>query len=202
MWPGVGYFLARFSSHMGVSQVTLMVCVIGFTAAAAAYDLTTKKIPNALTVTAFIAAVLFHTLSGAFQSGIAGAGHGVLMSLGGFATGFGILFVLWVIGAGGGGDVKLMGALGSWLGATTTLQVFLLSSLFVLIGSVVVVASSACSKGLFRTKEKYLSANGTAVEAVDKQRVNRRLMPYGVPVALATWSLLAHSGLKNFGLDW
>lgn len=35
--------------------------------------------------------------------------------MGGFAVGFGILFLLWIIGGGGAGDVKLMvsSALGS-----------------------------------------------------------------------------------------
>ena len=48
---------------------------------------------------------------------------GILNGLGGFGLGFGLFFVLWIIGSAGGGDVKLMGALSVWLGGSLTLKV-------------------------------------------------------------------------------
>ena len=101
---------------MNVAGIVLVLFVVAFTATAAICDWKTKRLPNVLTVPAFICAMLFHPIVGGIEGGLAGAGHGFLFALGGFATGFGTLFVLWLIGGGGGGDVKLMGALGAWLG--------------------------------------------------------------------------------------
>ena len=78
--------------------------VLAIVGVAVPVDLKTRRIPNGLTVPAFVCGVVFHVIRG----GWAGLGF----SLGGFATGFGILLVLWLIGGGGGGDVKLMG--GHW----------------------------------------------------------------------------------------
>jgi len=84
----------------------VFVLVVGaFTAVAAVSDLRTRRLPNWLTVPAFAAGLLAHTV----VNGFAGLGFALL----GFATGFGLLLVLWLIGGGGGGDVKLMGALGA-----------------------------------------------------------------------------------------
>jgi hypothetical protein len=41
---------------------------------------------------------------------------GVLFALVGFLAGFGFFFLLWIFSVGGGADVKLVGAVGAWLG--------------------------------------------------------------------------------------
>ncbi len=142
---------------MQVAGIVFVLFVVAFTAAAAVLDWKTKRLPNALTVPAFVCALLFHPIVGATQAGLVGAGHRLAFALGGFATGFGILFVLWLIGGGGGGDVKLMGALGAWLGAFTTLQVFFVSVVFVAIGTLGVLAAGFCRVGFERTKRRYFS---------------------------------------------
>ena len=105
---------------MDWTTTVFLVCVAAFTALAAGFDLRTKKLPNRLTVPALVAAFVFH--------GATSGSSGQLTALAGFATGFGILLVLWIVGGGGGGDVKLMGALGAWLGPQGTLAVFLISA--------------------------------------------------------------------------
>ena len=91
---------------------------------AAVWDFRQNRIPNWLTLSAIPAGILWNTWVGGFS--------GLQMSLGGFAVGFGILFILFATGGGGGGDVKLMGALGAWVGVSTTLTVFFLSSVIIL----------------------------------------------------------------------
>lgn len=91
---------------------------------AAVWDFRQNRIPNWLTLSAIPAGILWNTWVGGFS--------GLQMSLGGFAVGFGILFILFATGGGGGGDVKLMGALGAWVGVSTTLIVFFLSSVIIL----------------------------------------------------------------------
>lgn len=182
---------------MDLSQLLLVICVGLFAAIAALWDLRTNRLPNSLTVTAFLAALVFHFVAGAVDGGMRGIGEGLLTALGGFATGFGILFVLWLIGGGGGGDVKLMGALGAWLGPERTLWVFLLSAVIVLFGSMGILVWQASRIGIGRTRARYFNRQPESIEGKPVQGRRRRLMPYGVPVAVATWCVLAYTSIKG-----
>lgn len=87
-----------------VPATAILVAVV-----AAVLDVRTRRIPNVLTLGAAVAGLLFH----AFTSGLDGAAA----SLGGWLVG-GLLFLpFFVLGGMGGGDVKLLAALGAWLGA-------------------------------------------------------------------------------------
>ena len=188
-------------------KLILVIAVVGFTLVAAVCDYRTKRLPNWLTVPAFAAGVIYQIAVGVWNEGAIGAWHGLLFALAGFAVGFGILLVLWLIGGGGAGDVKLMGAVGAWLGAWYTLEVFLISTVFVAVSSVLVLAGHMISKGMSRTKSRFLSTQSeaqlrkaaTREEAKREFKARRRLMPYGVPVALATWVVLAWSLLHVAG---
>ena len=72
----------------------LVVAMVAYTAAAAAWDLREKRIPNKLTLPVFFAGWIYQI---AFHGWA-----GILDGLAGFAIGFGVLFVLWFIGGGGG----------------------------------------------------------------------------------------------------
>jgi prepilin peptidase CpaA len=100
-----------------------------------------------------------------------------------------MLFVLWIIGGGGGGDAKMMGALSVWLGWKMTVAVLILSTFFVLIGTLSVMAYQTINHGMRKTREKMASAGSG-----DRQQ--RRLMTYAFPVALATWIVLLWFHLK------
>jgi len=180
---------------MSPDRIILVVCVVTFTALAAVTDWRLKKLPNKLTVTAFVAALVFHLIYGFVRGGAVGAGQQLLFSLSGFGTGFGILFVLWLIGGGGGGDVKFMGALGAWLGAVLTFQVFIVSALLIGVGGILVFARGFIDTGMMQTRARYLEKSEQPRSESDqqRQRVRRRLMPFGVPAALATWVVLFFS---------
>lgn len=182
---------------MDLSQLLLILCVGLFAAIAALWDWRTNRLPNSLTVTAFAAALVFHFVAGAVEGGLRGAGQGLLTALAGFATGFGILFFLWLIGGGGGGDVKLMGALGAWLGPERTLWVFLLSAVLVLFGSLAILAWQASRIGIGRTRAKYFNRHPASKHGGPALAQRRRVMPYGVPVAVATWCVLAYISIKG-----
>jgi prepilin peptidase CpaA len=88
---------------------------------AVAFDLATRRIPNLLTFGASLAALLAH----AIVSGWYGAG----VALAGWLTGVAILLPVFALRGMGAGDVKLLGALGSWLGPGTILWVGLYSGI-------------------------------------------------------------------------
>jgi len=177
----------------------LVAAVTAFTLTAAVWDLRTQRIPNWLTVPGLLAALVFHAVVGYVAGGWSGLGSGLLTAVEGFAVGFGILLVLWLIGGGGAGDVKLMGAVGAWLGPRDTLVVFFVSVVFIVVLSVAVLAYQLLERGMSGMKRKYLTHESTAdrasesPDAAARRKVRRRLLPYGVPVALATWVVLAWS---------
>jgi len=84
--------------------------IVGLTIASLACvtDLRTRRIPNVLTFGAALAGLLYQFVSG----GIDGLGHAALGWLAG-----GLIFILpFAVRGLGGGDVKLLAALGAWLG--------------------------------------------------------------------------------------
>lgn len=88
---------------------------------ACAYDVATSRIPNALTLAAAALALIVH--------GITPAGGGVMWAVAGLVAGMAIFFPLFALGAMGAGDVKLMAALGAWLGAKAIVFVALYGSI-------------------------------------------------------------------------
>lgn len=138
-------------------------------------DLKWQRIPNWITVPAFVLALLFHGLT-------AGA-SGLALSFGGFATGFGILFVLWLIGGGGGGDVKLMGAAGAWVGAIPILAIFIGSAVFAVLCTIAMMIHTRVHGGQLIT-----ARSGGTTDAPTPTRSNplKQHVPYAVPVAMAT----------------
>ncbi|MEZ6032971.1 MAG: A24 family peptidase [Planctomycetaceae bacterium] len=165
------------------AQVVLLLCVGLFTLAAAICDLRYRKIPNRMTAPMCVAGIVYQVAF--FQW------DGLWSALLGFGAGFGILFVLWMIATAGGGDVKLMAALGTWLGWLTTLKVLFCSLIFVTTGTIGIVVIGMLSQGLRRTKEQYLTKSTKGKAETTDQRQKRRVMAFAVPVALATWCILA-----------
>lgn len=166
------------------SQTVFLVAVVLYTVVAAISDYRFRKIPNKLTVPMCLAGIVY-------QTGFFGL-PGLQTALLGFLAGFGILFGLWMIGSAGGGDVKLMGGLSVWLGASLSLKVLFVSLIFVAAGTGLMLFSSVVSQGFRKTKSKYLKPdNGKSKgESID-QRAKRRVMAFAMPVALATWCVLA-----------
>lgn len=171
------------------SEVMLIAVVVVFTLVCLVTDVRTRRIPNWITVPVFGLGVLVHTIMGGMA--------GFQFSLLGFATGFGVLFVLWWFGGGGGGDVKMMGALGAWLGAWLTLQVFVASAvatLLLLAGTIVIRAIVPRLQGT--SKDTADRRKGKSAVAAGRRKASEgfgRVMPYAVPLAVGTWAVLFYA---------
>jgi prepilin peptidase CpaA len=85
----------------------------------AAIDLRTRRVPNWLT---FGLAALGLVLAVA-------RGHQLWYAIGGLVLGFGLMLPGHIVGATGAGDVKLLAALGSWLGPAGTATAFVYAAL-------------------------------------------------------------------------
>lgn len=87
---------------------------------ACAYDLRTRRIPNLLTLGGAGLGLAFHA--------IAGGGGAFGASLAGWFVGAALLVPLFWLGGMGAGDVKLLAALGAWLGPKDIFWVALCSA--------------------------------------------------------------------------
>ena len=94
-----------------ISSLEAMLFI--FLTAAVYTDLRDQRIPNLIVLAAAAVGLLSHLYVGGLQ----GAGF----ALGGLALGMGFLLPFYALGGMAAGDVKLMGAVGAFLGPHTTL---------------------------------------------------------------------------------
>lgn len=83
--------------------LALVVAVV-----ATVYDVRSRRIPNALTFGAAAAALIYGMFDGGFG--------GLFQAAGGWVVGAALFFPIFVLGGIGAGDVKLLAALGAWIG--------------------------------------------------------------------------------------
>ena len=84
------------------------IVVLGVVGTAAIIDIRTRRIPNLLTFGAAAAAVAYHV----WTAGL----HGLALSVAGWAVGIALFLPMFLLKGMGAGDVKLLGAVGAWLG--------------------------------------------------------------------------------------
>src|SRR5437660_8307386 len=97
------------------------VVVILVAGIASVSDVRTRRIPNVLTFGA-AAAALVYLFAAHGWLGLAGAGEG-------WAVGVLLFFPFFALGGLGAGDVKLLGAMGAWLGPRAVFWVAVYASL-------------------------------------------------------------------------
>ena len=165
----------------------LLMSSVGVYAIAAAWtDLRSHRIPNLLTVPAALAGLAYHTL--------APEGFGLLISLAGLAVGLGLLFIPAALGGSGMGDVKLLAALGAWLGPKLILVAFVLSALSAALLAAAVLTYFACTQGVSKAQATFLHS-GQPVRKPG-QAAPARVVPFAVPVALSTFVVLGWLAIR------
>lgn len=99
----------------------IAVLLLSLTAAAAFFDLRSRRVPNWLSLAGCASGLAANTT----LSGWSGVRNSAL----GLGLGFALYFPLWLLGARGAGDVKLLAAAGSMIGPGDTFVLFVLASL-------------------------------------------------------------------------
>jgi prepilin peptidase CpaA len=167
---------------------SLTTALIATLAAGALSDARTRRIPNVLTVSAFVAALALRSFlsSGALLGGFAGAGVVLLMVL--------PLFALRGIG---GGDAKMLVAVGAFTGTTLLLPMLLATAI---VGGVMSLATAARGGVLIpvllntRALLGNLLTLGQRGERTTLNTPGTMSVPYGVAIALGTLIALIWKG--------
>lgn len=145
-------------------------------------DVRRARIPNWLTYTALVVAlvsrgVLLH------WPGLKSGALGILIAGGAFC-------VLFVLGAMGGGDMKLMAAVGAWVGSRHILTVMIAIALA---GGVLALVSMIFNKNSIQTVRNTVQLVGYRVSSglqphpeMNVQAPGSHRVPFGVAIALGT----------------
>lgn len=168
---------------MAFSEAITVTAVMASAGVGAAIDFSTRRVPNVLTLSVAALGIF------AAASGLVKLRPG--LALVGFLTGFLLMLPGHVFGRTGGGDVKLLAALGAWMGPSMIFKAFLYSAVAgALLALFVALRRRRVSETLRGTLR--LVAAGTSakqeVEAADRD--NR--FPYAP--AIAAGSVLAVLG--------
>ncbi|HVF56442.1 MAG TPA: prepilin peptidase [Pyrinomonadaceae bacterium] len=144
------------------------------------YDVRYRRIPNLFVLITLSVGLMLN----AFYGGLDGA----LLSLGGCALAFGLMFVLHVFGAMGAGDVKLFAAIGSIVGSSLVLPTFFV---IVLTGALLAVVSMVRAGAVRSTMHNVLMILVGMMPGWTMPRfavpVDRRYtIPYGVAITFGS----------------
>jgi prepilin peptidase CpaA len=159
-------------------------------------DLWKFKVYNALTIPTLLTGLGFSAVSGGWE--------GFVTGLMGAGLGFGLLIVFCAMGGVGPGDVKLLAAIGAWLGPFLTYQVFVASAfcqgayavvlVFRLYGiNGLAIEMDSARQRLFQPGSWRLPAD-TVVEAVPRPDRRRRLVPFAAMTCLGYFATMAWWG--------
>jgi prepilin peptidase CpaA len=181
---------------VGQTILPIAVVLVAVLTAAVA-DLRAFRISNLLTLPLLLSGLLYHCT-------IAGT-DGLLSSLLGMLFGFAPLFLFYLMGGMGGGDVKLMAAVGAWLGVPLILYVFVVSALAAgVYGAILIVATGRLREAWVNLQilwhrlaavGRHLGAEDQIEAEVKRPDRRRRIIPFAAMIAVGiiaviVWSLL------------
>jgi prepilin peptidase CpaA len=160
--------------------------VIALVALACISDLRTRRIPNRLTFGATIAALLFHaTTSGT---------SGLAASVGGWLLGAALFFPVFALRGMGAGDVKLLAAVGAWLGPVPVVLVALITAIaggvMALVVSLMHGYLSTALRNVWLVLMLWRTSGIQSVPAVTLEGARGPRLAYAVPIAIGTVATL------------
>jgi prepilin peptidase CpaA len=166
-----------------ISDPVAVSAVAGSGASSALVDMYTRRIPNPLT----LGIAAFGTLLAATHLGTLTLGEALL----GFSIGLVLMLPGHVIGATGGGDVKLFAALGTLLGPRGTAMAFMYTALA---GGALAILVAMQRRLLWQTFERtadLVRSAGANAGVIERATTNR----FAYAPAIAVGSLVAALGL-------
>src|SRR5688572_2486300 len=161
------------TTHIFVGALLALACLS---------DLRTRRIPNALTFSAAACGLLFHLITGGSTA--------AAWSLGGCLLGAALFFPMFALRGMGGGDVKLLAAVGAWLGpgqvAIAALATSIAGGVLGLVVAVVYGYLRTALSNLWMLLTHWRVAGVRPLPAVTLQDATGPRLAYAVPIAIGT----------------
>jgi prepilin peptidase CpaA len=163
------------------AAIALAVALVG-----CAFDLHSRRIPNLLTFGAAVAALIVSGLTGG------------LTSVGSSAAGWAVAAALWLpiyaLGGMGAGDVKLMAAIGAWLGPATVIYAALYAAIAGAVFALALAVARGCVRQTFTNVQLLLIhwrvAGFTPHPELNLATATSPRLAYGVPILVGTMAAL------------
>ena len=154
--------------------------------AAALTDLRTGKVPNWITYPAAAAGLIGHALVGGWigAGGAEGLRIGLLHALMGLGVGFLPLFLAFLAGGIGGGDAKLMGAVGALTGWEFTLAAMFYGFLVAFLMALVTMVRRRILRSTLRRVWRFLYLLPTPSRSTDPSTPDSPRVPFAVALCV------------------
>jgi prepilin peptidase CpaA len=161
----------------GLTTIVLLVATV--------YDIRFRRIPNWLTFPALVLGIGYHTIIGGF--------YGLGFSFLGMVVGFGFFFLFYIAGGMGAGDVKLMAALGSFLGPTDVLYAGAYTAIAGGVYALILILARKENRKAFARygiMAKALLTTGHFASIPENENIKTTPLCYGVAIAAGTIAVL------------
>lgn len=154
-------------------------------ATCAVTDISNGKIPNKLTYSMIVLGLILGAIIGGWS--------GLLNSLAGFGLGFGMMFFIYMWGGFGGGDVKLMAAVGALKGYPFVLYAAFYSAIVGgIVSLIVIIWKGRFLKSLGNVAKQFIaflfpsSIHGAGLDPKESTKI-----PFGFCICVGTlWAML------------
>jgi len=161
----------------------LIVAIVG-----AAKDLHGRRIPNLLTYSGLLSGLAVRLVVAGWP-GLKGGTAGVVLA-------GGVFFVLFALGSVGGGDVKLMAAVGAWAGVAQVVTILLAASIIGgVMAAICVLSRKQVRPTILNTVElirHHLTSGLQPHPALNVRRESTLRLPYGLAIAMGTLYCVAN----------
>ena len=159
-----------------------LICASLVATVGAIRDARSRIIPNRLTLTALAV--------GFAVRGAVGGWYGFGNSVAGALIAGGFFFLFFLAGGMGGGDVKLMSAVGAWVGTSQVISVLVSAAIA---GGILAVYYLILDGSMIRTVRNtavllrhHMSSGAIPHPQINVQQANLTRVPFGLAIALGT----------------
>jgi prepilin peptidase CpaA len=177
-------------NSMNAFEFPVGACMLGLVAEAAGLDLHERRIPNVLVLVGL-------ALAFAVQWSLHGAGQGIHRWTLGLLTGGGLFLPLYLLRGMGAGDVKLMAAVGAFVGPELALEIVLVTCVIGGVWALAAVIFKGAVKSVGTNMLAILLSGGGPCGETGKGAASSSVgsLPYGAVIALGTLSIMVlHTG--------
>lgn len=177
----------KFIMQLGYWELTLAILIPGILYASW-IDFAERRVPNWLN-----AALALTGLGAQFAFG---GWNGLGVAMLGLLVGFGVLIVPWMMHGMGAGDVKLMAAIGAWLGPWLTVLSFGAGAIIGGVAAIIMILSTGraayavVNLQTIMTKMKKFDTAFGEYGGAKTFGTTSQLLPYGVPLTAGTICVL------------